>query len=313
MDWRCAGVLALIIPVIAQVAEIPFTALKPDATLPVDLERGTLVTADALWVPQRAGRSIIRIDAENNSADRPLPLVDTPCASLIMASENIWVAFCEAGSLGHINQKFGNASPPVPTPIAAPDGTLAVAAKSLWVITDAKGIVSRVDHEAKTPVAEVYVARHPFALAADDEAIWVTSEAGNTLTRINAQTNVIVETIAVGPKPGLVAIGEGAVWTLNRGDGSVSRVDPKSNKVVATIAVGDAVREATMAVGENAVWLSARGLPLVRIDPRTNRVSHRFSGSGGGVVVAGHGSIWVNAAPQTTWRLDPKLVAAMRP
>jgi YVTN family beta-propeller protein len=124
---------------------------------------------------------------------------------------------------------------------------------------------------------------------------------------------VTVETIKTGPRPGPIAVGEGAVWTLNRGDGSVTRIDAKTNTVVATIAVGEGVASGTIAAGEGAVWLSAPGTPLVRIDPRTNRVTHRFSGVGGGVVLAGHGSLWVSAGPKTTWRLDPKLVAAMRP
>jgi hypothetical protein len=31
------------------------------------------------------------------------------------------------------------------------------------------------------------------------------------------------------------------------------------------------------------------------------------------MVLAGHGSVWVAAGPKLTWRIDPKLVAALRP
>lgn len=144
-------------------------------------------------------------------------------------------------------------------------------------------------------------------------AWWVTSEEGNTPTRIDGHTNAMVEAITVGPRPGPLAVGEDAVWTLNRGDGSVSRVDPKSNKVATTIPIGEGVAEGAISVGENAVWVSARGLPLVRIDPRTNRVTHTFTGEGGGMILAGHGSVWLAAGPGLTWRVDPKLVAALRP
>jgi virginiamycin B lyase len=103
------------------------------------------------------------------------------------------------------------------------------------------------------------------------------------------------------------------VWTLNQGNGSVTRVDTSTNKVVKTIDVGMNVASGEIAAGEGSVWISAAGVPLVRIDPRTNKVAQRFSGEGGGAVFVAHGSVWIAAGPNTTWRLDPKLVAGMRP
>ena len=103
------------------------------------------------------------------------------------------------------------------------------------------------------------------------------------------------------------------MWTLNRGDGSVTRVDPKTNKAVTTIAVGAGFANGALAVGEGSVWLSAPGVPIARIDPRNNRVVQRFVGEGGGAILVAHGSVWVSVGPKLTWRLDPKLIAAMRP
>ena len=51
----------------------------------------------------------------------------------------------------------------------------------------------------------------------------------------------------------------------------------------------------------------------VRIDPRTNRVTHRFSGAAGGMVLAGHHAVWVAAGQKLTWRIDAKLIASLRP
>jgi streptogramin lyase len=207
----------------------------------------------------------------------------------------------------------GNVTATVPLTVAEPLGTLAWGTGSLWVLSDRKGVLSRIDPATNAPVAEAYVAARPFAVAANDDVVWVTSEEGSALTRLDGHTNAIVEIIKVGPRPGHVAIGDDAVWTLNRGDGSVSRVDLKSNKVVATVTIDASVAEGVIVVGEGAVWVSAPGVPLVRIDPRTNRVTHRFTGEGGGMVLAGHGSVWVAAGPGLTWRIDPKLIAAMRP
>jgi virginiamycin B lyase len=311
------------------IAELPLSRVKPDAAIAVELAAGATLSADALWIPQPHHSSIVRIAATNNTPDSPIPVGGPPCGSLVVSATSrppgessrsrpeggdVWVALCGAESaLARVDVRHGNVSPPVPMPIAAPKGTLAFATGSVWVITEAKGVLSRVDPATGAPVAEAYVAARPFAVAAADDVVWVTSEEGNTLTRVDGHTNAIVEAITVGPRPGPLAVGEDAVWTLNRGDGSVSRVDPKSNKVATTIPIGEAVAEGAIAVGEGAVWVSARGVPLVRIDPRTNRVTHRFTGEGGGMILAGHGSLWLAAGPGLTWRVDPKLVAALRP
>ena len=151
------------------------------------------------------------------------------------------------------------------------------------------------------------------AVAGSDDGLWVSSEEGDVVTQVNPHTNAVGETTKVGPRPGRIAVGEGGVWVLNRGDGSVTRLDPKTAKVVATIAVDAAVADGDIAAGEGSVWISAAGLPLIRIDPRSNRAVQRFEGDGGGAVVIGHGSLWVSAGPTLVWRLDPQLVAATRP
>jgi hypothetical protein len=61
------------------------------------------------------------------------------------------------------------------------------------------------------------------------------------------------------------------------------------------------------------VWVSTPGVPIIRIDPRTNRAAQRFTGEGGGGILVAHGSVWVAAGPRLTWRLDPRLVETVRP
>jgi streptogramin lyase len=341
MDWRSSAVLlALLIgvaapdtsgfgalftetgPATAQnsspssprpIPEIPFSHLKPDAAIAVELEPGAAIDGDAVWVPQRQAGTVLRIDSKTNVAGTPVSVDKPLCASLLVALEALWAASCDAGRLYRVDVKSRNVTASAPLPVIPPSASLAASAGSVWALTDAKGVVSRLDPATNAPVAEAYVAAKPIGVAAADDVVWITSQDGDLLTRINAQTNVVVETVKVGPRPGRVARGEGAVWTLNEGDGSVSRVDPKTNKLVTTIAVGESVSRGDLAVGEGSVWVSAPGVPLTRIEPRTNRVAQRFAGAGGGAVIVGHGSVWVAAGPKLTWRLDPKLVAAMRP
>jgi len=67
-----------------------------------------------------------------------------------------------------------------------------------------------------------------------------------------------------------------------------------------------------IAVGEGSVWVTAPGLPLARIDPRTNHIVQQFTGEGGGAIVISQGALWITATPKAIWRLDPKLVEATR-
>ena len=180
-------------------------------------------------------------------------------------------------------------------------------------------MLSRIDPDINAAVAEIAVPAGAHSVVLADDVLWITSDGAKTgqLTRMNPHNHEVTETIAVGSKPGRLAVGEGSVWVLNRGsDGqgsTVTRVDPATNKVVATIAIGDGVAAGEIAAGLGSVWISAPGVPLIRIEPRTNKAVQRFSGPGGGAVLVAHRSLWVAAGPDETWRIDPLLVAAIRP
>jgi virginiamycin B lyase len=301
-------------------ADIPFARLTADAVVPLALGPGAVESADAVWVPNRAAGNIVRIDAKDNTPGAPVSAGAQPCASLVVAFDSVWVPLCGDGTLARVDAKAPKVTATLKTRVADGDGRIATGVGSIWAITDRKGVLSRIDPDTNAPVAEIYVAGGATAVVFADDALWVTSEgepAKGRLTRVNPHNNEIVEVVEVGPKPGRLAVGEGGVWTLNRGNGgqgtTVTRVDPATNKVVATIAIGEGVAEGEIAAGLGSVWISAPGVPIIRIDPRTNRAVQRFTGAGGGAVLAAHGSLWVAAGPQVTWRLDPALVSALRP
>jgi virginiamycin B lyase len=292
---------------------IPFTRLTPDAKLPVALAAGAVAASNDVWTADLSGNAIIRLDAKTNVADPPVALSSTPCASLAVAFETVWVPLCSAHLVARVSLKDRTVSTTVKIDVANAEGRIADAVGSIWLLTSPRGVLSRIDPDANAAVAEVYVAAGATAVAAGENALWITSEAGNRLTRVSPHTNETIESVEVGPKPGRLAVGEGGVWTLNRGDGSVTRVDPTTNKVVATIAVDPAVASGEIVAGAGSIWISAPGLPIVRIDPRTNRAVQKFTGEGGGAILVGHGSLWVAAGPKMTWRLDPLLVSGIRP
>ena len=265
-----------------------------------------------MWVLDGKAGTVVRIDAKDNKVGTPVSVGGQPCASLVSAFTSVWVPSCGARAVSRINPADSKVTAKADIEVANAEGRIAAGVGSIWVVSDRKGVVTRLDPDSNQPVAEIIIAGGAAAVLFHDDALWVTGGAGKKLTRVNPHNNEIVETIDVGPAPTRLAASDGAVWTLNQGDGSVTRVDTATNKVVVTINIGGEVAAGEIAAGEGSVWVSAPGVPLVRIDPRTNKVTQRFSGEGGGAILVAHGSLWLGAGAQTL-RLDPKLVAAMRP
>lgn len=296
---------------VPQAGQIPISRLTAETTLPIQLTPGTVASDDAVWLRDGSG-TVFRVGAKDNKMSAPISIGGKPCASLVSAFTSVWVPSCGDRTVVRINPADLKVTAKAGVEVADGDGRIATGIGSIWVVSDRKGVLTRIDPDNNQPVAEIHVPGGAAAVLFHGDALWVTSGIGKKLTRVNPNNNEIVEAIDVGPEPLRLVATDEAVWTLNRGDGSVTRVDSKTNKAVVTISVGKDVAAGDIAAGEGSVWISAPGVPLVRIDPRTNKVAQRFSGDGGGAVFVAHGSLWLAAGSQT-WRLDPKLVAALRP
>lgn len=291
---------------------LPMARLVPDATIDMAGEREIAVTPDAVWISSRQAGTLTRIDAKTNAVTASIPVGGQPCRNVASGLGGVWVPLCDPPGIARVDPAAGKMAATLTTDILAVAGPAAIGVGSVWILTDAKGTLVRIDPDTNKPVAETYVPAGSSALAFGDDALWVATSRDGTLTRINPYTNVVAETIKVGGGPVAVATGMGSVWTLNGGDGTVSRVDAATNKVTATIKTGVMATSGALAAGEGSVWISAPGTPLTRIDPAANRMVQQFSGEGGGTVVIGFKSLWITATPTTVWRVDPQRVAATR-
>ncbi len=89
-----------------------------------------------------------------------------------------------------------------------------------------------------------------------------------------------------------VAVGYGAVWVS--GFGRLTKLDPASRRVIEVVSTPGTEDYSQVAVGLRAVWVTADGGRLYRIDPATGRVVARIA-IGGPIqgVGTGAGSVWV--------------------
>lgn len=321
---------------------LPSSRLVPDAVIALGGDRQLAVTPDGVWVSDRAAGTVVRIDPKTNAIeiekDKSLPIGKEPCTALVFAFKSLWTAGCASGTLVRLTlpaitpAATPSPSATMPQPTAAPaaaakpdkdplteikvavrgPGPLVSATGSVWMLTDVGRSLIRVDPDTNTVVADVTLPAAGNGIAVSGDAIWIVSTRGAQATRVNGYSNVVEEIVKVGPAPIAIASGEGSVWTLNGGDGTVSRIDPKTAKVTETIKAGVTAVSGTIAAGEGSVWISAPGIPLSRIDPRTNRLAQQFSGPGGGALAIGLKSLWLTASPSEIWRLDPRRVEATR-
>jgi streptogramin lyase len=149
------------------------------------------------------------------------------------------------------------------------------------------------------------------AIAASEDSVWALTDARGTLSRIDPVQNEVVAEFRVFADCRSLTFGETALWLACPAENKVLRIDPKTNKITKTIETGAPAAGGTISFGEGSVWVSTAAFPLTRIDPTTEKVAQQFWGTGGGVVQAGAGSVWL-AGKDTgkLLRFDPRRIAA---
>jgi YVTN family beta-propeller protein len=237
--------------------------------------------------------------------------VPEPCGAMAIALESLWVANCSDASLYRIDPIRNEVTAVLKTGLAEPKGELSIAAGagSIWLLTDFRGVLSRIDPATNGVVATVSVKPSSYAAVFGFDAVWVTNTEAGSVQRIDPATNRVVATIETGPRPLFLAAGEGGVFTLNQGDGTVTRIDPATNAVAATIDAGVPGTGGDIATGLGRVWVRAKEVLLSAIDPQANTVVERFGpklGSGAVRVAGPHvwvtdhdsNAVWVLPAPK---------------
>jgi virginiamycin B lyase len=289
------------------------SAITPDAVFPVE---GTpdwqVLTDDAVWVTNGPKNTVHRLDPKTNKVLAAVTVGTRPCSGLAAGFGSIWVPNCGdrsgAGkSVSRIDMKTNQVTATIDLGPAQSEGGVATGAGSFWMVSDQKGVLSRIDPATNKVIAEITVPEKSAAVNFGEGAAWVTTPGANQLTRVDAATNKVTDTIEVGPGPRFLTVGAGSIWTLNQGDGSISRVDGKSAKVLATIQAGISGNGGEIAFGEGFVWATIPQIPVSQVDPATNAVVKQWTGPGGDSIRAGFGSVWLsNLSSGNVWRFTAK-------
>jgi len=282
--------------------------LSPLAVFPTE---GTpdwqVVTDDAIWVSNGPLDKVHRLDAASNKIAASVTTGKRPCSGLAWGFGSVWVPNCGDKTVSRVDVKTNQVVATIPVGPSASEGGIAASPEAVWLVTDAKGVLSRIDPATNSAVAEVSVPANSAGVTYGEGLVWVTTPEKNMLTGVDPKTNQVKFSTEVGPGPRFLTTGAGSVWTLNQGDGTVSRVDAKTGKLVVNIELGVPGNGGELAFGEGHVWATVFQIPITEIDPATNTVVKQWFGAGGDSIRAAHGSVWLsNLREHNVWRVDPK-------
>jgi serine/threonine protein kinase/streptogramin lyase len=254
------------------------------------------VTRDAVWVANRRGGSLTRIDTRSDrtrevrAADKPGAVavgegalwsadesgrldrrdpesgkrlgrprvLGTDVRDVATGAGSVWVANGSRNTVTRLRAGTGTAAPGSPITVGKGPRAIAVRAGTAWVVNAGADSVTRIDTRTSKPVGQPIHVAGANAIAAGEGSVWVTGRQSNAVTRIDPRTGTVVgRPIAVSRAPSAVAVGAGAVWVTSEGDDTLTRIDARTAKVVGSpIAVGRA--PSSVAVGPDAVWVANR-------------------------------------------------------
>ena len=143
-------------------------------------------------------------------------------------------------------------------------------------------------------------------IAFSKRSAWVAT-ANQSLVRVDLATRKVTGVRKLPWLAGAVTSGDNSVWVLQDFGPEIFRIDARTGKIAGRFEVrGDpgGVNTGAAAYADGSLWL-AHGANVVRADPRTGRVSHRFPAPSRWLVFA-DGAIWAGE-PESgrVWKIDP--------
>ena len=291
--------------------QIPFGDLKSEASLDLEAAAGWIASTDSILLPMKEGLAKVDPRAKEVKFGDPVKGLKNPCAGAVTAFTSLWVPNCGDGTVARIEAKTGKVTATVPAGTGTAHPGIAASGDSVWMFTDSRGTLSRIDPVQNVVVAEFRVFPDCNTLLFGETALWLTCPAEGKVLRVDPVTNLLDKTIEVSAMPTALVIGETSVWVLCEKEGKVARIDPKTNKVTKTIELGVPAVGGSLAVGEGSVWVSMPGFPITRIDPTDEKVVQQFYGDGYGKLITTSNSVWLaDAHAGKLVKFDSRRIAA---
>lgn len=218
------------------------------------LQYGLAIGYGSAWAACRNLGGVQRVDLANGQLIARIRLSE-PVWAITSGEGSVWTVALRGTSLIRINPGSNTVQAGIPI-VGADVPYIWASGGSLWAANDAGQEMIRFDPVTNQEGAHVPVGNGPAGFAFDGSFAWVLNHRENTLDRINAATNAVTR---MGTIPG-----------------------------------GDQVAAERIAVFNGLLWITGRGLDLLRVSPATGSVVGSTEiGTGGIDVVSDGANLWV--------------------
>jgi hypothetical protein len=235
-----------------------------------------------------------------------------PQYALAVGFGSAWVACVRQGQVQRVDLASGKVTARIPIPV--PVWTIAAGEGAVWAVALGGSVVYRIAPGSNRVTAQIALGTTVPYLWAGGGSLWV---AGRALVRVDPATNRPGARLPVGDGPAGFAFDGAYVWVLNHRENSLDRIDPATNGVVRMASgLGPADNSAAERIASFAgsLWVTGRGLDLLRVSPASGAVLGVTEIGPAGVDVRSDGTnLWVVSYEQAAEsRGDPVAGAVLR-
>jgi virginiamycin B lyase len=241
--------------------------------------------------------------------------VPYPQYALAIGFGSAWVACVRQSRVERVSLSTGRVTARIAVP--APVWTITAGEGAVWAAALGGFVVYRIAPGTNRVAAQIRLDTTIPYLWAGGGALWAADDPGHALLRINPGTNGTGPRIPVGDGPAGFVFDGTYVWILNHRENTLDRIDPATNTAVRmSVGLGPADNSAAerIAFFGGSLWVTGRGLDLLRVSPANGAVLDTTEIGPAGVDVRSDGTnLWVvsyEAAAEP--RGDPVAGAVLR-
>jgi hypothetical protein len=233
-----------------------------------------------------------------------------PQNALSVAAGSLWLA-CRDGSRVERRSPAGKLLATIRTPAFRP-WAIAGAGGAVWVVDRDQALLLRVSTRTNKVVKRVPLPEAPIYVWGGGNVAWLAFDGSGSVARVATATSRVGARIFVGDGPSGFAAGGLSTWVLSHRDGSLVRFDGPQPKTLSRQAADDRRTPERMARAGDGLWITGRGLDLVRVDPVTGAERGTTEIGAAGIDVAAVGSaLAVISATEAGARRGDPIVAAV--
>jgi hypothetical protein len=213
--------------------------------------------------------------------------------TLALQGRTAWVACKEQARLVRLSLLSGRKTSTVA--LGGPVIAVAVGLGSVWAL-DTGSTLYRVDAKSARVTKRIHVgANAPYNIWIGGGAVWVADDQGAAVLRVSPAANKVVARISLGDGPADMVFRGSQAWVVTHRDNTIFRIDTTTNAAtrLGKVEGNDAAAERLALLGDG-LWITGRGMSLVKMDPSTGAILRTLDIGGTGIdVIAAAGALWI--------------------